>query len=112
MTWRGFHERMALALGLEAKLIALTTEQIVAGTPDGKAEWLRENFQYHAAYDGSALKADVPAYCDLMSWEDGVRDTVAWMDEAGVHEEPDAKPWVDKLIQAAAAFTMQLEGLR
>lgn len=101
MTWRTFHERMASALGLEANIVTLTTEQIVAGTPDGKAAWLRENFQYHAAYSGAALKADVPAFSDLIGWEDGVRDTVRWMDESAVHEPVDAKPWVDRLAEAA-----------
>mgnify|MGYP003639468584 CR=1 FL=1 len=109
MTWRNFHERMASALGLEAKIVALTTEQIVAGTPAGKAEWLRENFQFHAAYSSDALKADVPAYADLMSWEAGVRDTVAWMDGEAVHEAPDAKPWVDYLVQAAQGINVRLQ---
>jgi nucleoside-diphosphate-sugar epimerase len=110
MTWRVFHERMAEALGLEAKLVTLTTEQIVAGTPDGNAEWLNENFQYHAAYSGAALEADVPDYCDLMSWEDGVRDTVAWMDANDIHEAPDAKPWVDTLVKSSGEILDRLQG--
>jgi len=108
MTWRTFHERMAAAIGVEANIVALTTAQIVAGTPDGRAEWLRENFQYHAAYSGAALKADVPAYRDLVGWEDGVRDTVRWMDEAGVHEAANGKPWVDALAEQARSFEQRL----
>lgn len=101
MTWRRFHERMAAAIGVEANIVAMTTEQIAAGTPGGKAEWLKENFQYHAAYSNAALKADMPEFCDLMTWEDGVRDVVRWMDENGLHEAADAKPWVDTLAAKA-----------
>ncbi|MDP2324041.1 MAG: NAD-dependent epimerase/dehydratase family protein, partial [Gammaproteobacteria bacterium] len=104
MTWRRFHERMAEALGLEAHIVTLTTEQIVAGTPDGKAEWLRENFQYHAAYSNAALKAEVPEFRDLMAWEDGVRDVVRWMDDNALHEPADGKPWVDALAEKARSF--------
>ncbi len=112
MTWRNFHQRMGEAIGVEVELAPLTTAQILAGAPAGKAEWLRENFQYHAAYDGSALKADVPEYRDLIAWEDGVRDTVAWMDKTNAHEAPDALPWVDYLVQADREFRGALEAGR
>ena len=104
MTWRRFHERMAQAIGVEANIVTMTTEQITVGTPGGKAEWLKENFQYHAAYSNAALKADVPEFCDLMAWEDGVRDVVRWMDENNLHEPADAKPWVDELAAKAQGF--------
>lgn len=110
MTWRRFHERMGEAIGVAAKVVCLTTEQIVAGTPDGKAEWLRENFQYHAAYTNEALKRDVPEFRDLTSWEDGVRDVVAWMDENNLHEAADGKPWVDGLVEAARGIVAGLRG--
>lgn len=108
MTWRRFHERMAEAIGVEANIVTMTTEQIAAGTPDGKAEWLRENFQYHAAYSNAALKADVPDFTDLMVWEDGVRDVVRWMDENGIHDAADAKHWVDVLAAKARVFVEEL----
>jgi len=112
MTWHNFHRRMGEAIGVEAKVVPLTTAQILAGAPAGKAEWLRENFQYHAAYDGSALKADVPEYDNLISWEDGVRDTVAWMDRTNAHEAPDALPWVDRLVEADREFRAAMEAVR
>lgn len=108
ITWRRFHERMAEAIGVKANIVTMTTEQIVAGTPDGKAEWLKENFQYHAAYSNAALKADVPEFCDLMAWEDGVRDLVRWMDENNLHEPAEAKPWVSELAAKARDFAGSL----
>ena len=109
MTWRRFHERMAEAIGVTANIVTMTTEQIAAGTPQGKAEWLKENFQYHAAYSSQALQRDVPEFRNLMKWEDGVRDVVRWMDENNLHEPADAKPWVDELAAKARGFVEALE---
>lgn len=108
MTWHHFHERMAEAIGVTANIVMMTTEQIAAGTPNGKAEWLKENFQYHAAYSSRALQRDVPEFRNLMSWEDGVRDVVRWMDENNLHEPADAKPWVDELAAKARGFVEAL----
>jgi nucleoside-diphosphate-sugar epimerase len=108
MTWRRFHERMAEALGVTATIVTMTTEQIAAGTPQGKAEWLKENFQYHAAYSSAALQRDVPEFRNLMKWEDGVRDVVRWMDENNLHEPAEAKPWVDELAAKARGFVEAL----
>lgn len=108
MTWRRFHERMAEAIGVEANIVTLTTEQIVAGTPNGNAEWLKENFQYHAAYCSAALQRDVPEFRNLMKWEDGVRDVVRWMDENNLHEPAEAKPWVSELCAKAREFAGSL----
>lgn len=108
MTWRAFHERMATAIGCEARIVPMTTPQIVAGSPKGAADMLLEIFQHHAAYSNAALKRDVPEYCDLLAWEEGVRRTVAWMDRTGAHKSASLYPWVDKLAQAAARFESDL----
>ena len=108
MDWRSFHERMAQALGCEANLVCMTTAQLLAGAPDGAASMLKENFQYHAAYTNSRLKADVPEFSGLISWEEGVRRTVEWMDAAGVHEPSDSKPWIDRLANEALEFERKL----
>lgn len=108
MTWRRFHERMAEAIGVEANIVTMTTEQIMAGTPAGRAEWLKENFQYHAAYSSLALQRDVPEFRNLKTWEEGVRDVVDWMDENNLHEPAEAKPWVSALAAKAREFAGSL----
>lgn len=108
MTWRAFHERMAKAIGCEARIVPMTTAQISAGSPKSASRMLREIFQYHAAYSNAALKRDVPEYRELLTWEEGVRRTVEWMDAAGVHASTRFFPWVDKLAHAAAGFERSL----
>lgn len=104
MDWRTFHTRMAAALGLEAHIVPMTTPQIVAGAPEDQSSMLAEIFQYHAAYSNAKLRRDVPEFTDLVMWEDGVRDTVAWMDAANVHRPADDQPWIDALAAQATAF--------
>ncbi|MDZ4857966.1 MAG: NAD-dependent epimerase/dehydratase family protein [Candidatus Hydrogenedentes bacterium] len=111
MTWRAFIERMARAIGHEAQVVPMTTDQIVAGAPKTSTGMLTEIFQHHAAYTNDALKADVPDFADLLAWEDGVRRTVAWMDAERIHGPIDLYPWVDSLAAAATGFSRQLAGI-
>ncbi len=108
MDWRGFHERMAQAIGCEANLVSMTTAHIIAGAPPEAGSMLDEVFQYHAAYTNDRLKNDVPEFTDLLSWEEGVRRTVAWMDEAKVHRPCDDQPWLDALAGKALEFEKDL----
>jgi nucleoside-diphosphate-sugar epimerase len=108
MDWRTFHERMARAIGCEANIITMTTPQLVAGSGEGDASMLDEIFQYHAAYTNHALKTDVPEFTDLLPWEEGVRRTVAWMDENDVHRPASEQPWLDALAKRAMDFEKTL----
>lgn len=113
MDWRTFHRIMAEAIGCEANLAPLTTEQIVAGTPDDEdTSMLREIFRYHAAYSNAKLKAHVPEYSDLLPFAEGVRRTVAWLDEAGAHAPEDCQAWIDALVEREAAFRRSLAAAR
>lgn len=108
MTWRDFHVRMAKAIRREARIVPMSTPQIIAGSPKSASSMLAEIFQFHAAYSNAALKRDVPDYKDLLVWEEGVRRTVAWMDQAGVHQSANLYPWVDTLARSATQFEATL----
>ena len=109
MTWNDFHIRMAQAIGCEANIVPMTTAQIAAGAPQEHTGMLVEIFQYHAAYSNERLKEDVPEFTNLIPWENGVRDTVQWMDGAKVHEPCDAQPWIDALASQVLEFEKELE---
>lgn len=98
MDWRSFHERMAKAIGCEANIVPMTTEQILAGSKPDHNFMLKDIFQYPAAYTSDKIKRDIPEYTDLMTWENGVVDTVQWMDENNIHEPTDTQPWIDGLV--------------
>jgi len=104
MDWCTFHEIMGKAIGRDANIVPMTTAQIEALAPEGTTDMLVEIFQYHAAYSNAQLKADVPDFTDLLPFEEGVRRTVAWMDEAGVHQPSDTQAWIDEMVAKEAAF--------
>jgi nucleoside-diphosphate-sugar epimerase len=108
MTWREFHSRAAKALGKDANLVSMSTDQILAGAPLEKSWMLKEIFQYHAAYSNTKLKTDVPEYTDLISWEGGVKRTAEWQDKTGTIEPASAQPWVDALVSQNEAFLRTL----
>lgn len=110
MDWRSFHERMANAIGHNANIVTMTTAQILAGAPADQTWMLREIFQYHAAYSNAALKRDVPEFRDLVRWEEGVRDTVRWLDDTKGHRDPITQPWIDRLAEAESGFRRSLAG--
>ncbi len=93
MTWREFFERMGKAIGVEANLVYCPSSIIERLEPEVSGG-ITEIFRYHGAYDDSRLRGLLPGYTQRTSWEDGVRQTVEWIDEAGeidtsVSETPD-----------------------
>ncbi len=108
MDWRSFHERMAKAIGCEAHIVPMTTAQILAGAPKDLSSMLDEIFQYPAAYSNVALSRDVPEFSGLIPWEEGVRETVAWMDATNVHRPSAEQPWLDVLAGEARRFESEL----
>jgi nucleoside-diphosphate-sugar epimerase len=108
MDWRTFHAIMGKAVGREVNLVAMTTEQIKAGAPEGTCGMLDEIFQYHAAYSNAQLKADVPEFSDLLPFEAGAQQVVAWMDEAGLHQPSAMQGWIDELVAKEGAFRQSL----
>ncbi len=109
MDWQTFHRIMGEALGHEANIVPMTTGQIVAGAPaEEDTSMLVEIFQYHAAYTNQKLKAHVPEFTDLLPFAEGVRRTVAWLDETGGHAPDGAQAWIDTLVEREKTFRMSL----
>ncbi|MBI2422233.1 MAG: NAD-dependent epimerase/dehydratase family protein [Candidatus Hydrogenedentes bacterium] len=108
MDWRNFHTVMGEVIGCGVNLAPMTTAQIMAGVPADQPEMLYEIFQYHAAYSNAALKRDVPEFTDLLPFDEGVRRTVAWMDESGAHVPADTQSWIDALVDRETAFRRSL----
>lgn len=113
MDWRTFHRIMAEAIGHEANIVPMTTAQIMAAAPaDVDISMLDEIFQYHAAYSNAKLKAHVPEYTDLLSFAQGVKRTVAWLDETGGHAPEGSQAWIDSLVEREQIFRANLANQR
>ncbi len=98
-TWDQYTQRTAAAIGAPApRIIHLPTDLLMtidAGRYHGA---LGEIFRYHGVYSSSKLRRDVPEYRPATSYEDGIRRTVAWMDQHNQVVSADTDPFEDKLI--------------
>jgi len=97
MSWNQFHQTVARALNApEPRLVHIPCDVLNRLVPQQAAISIN-NFQYSNVYDNSAAKNDL-GFGYTIPFEDGVRRTVAWLDEKGRIENSDTDPFDDRLI--------------
>ena len=80
VTWDQYVLRTAAAIGAPMpRLVHLPTDFLLAVDPK-RYVVLDEIFRFHGVYSNTKLKRDVPEFRLAMSYEEGVRRTVAWID--------------------------------
>ena len=86
ITWDQYHETVAAALDApEPELVHVPTDQLRAVAPD-RTDMLLDHFQFSTVFDNSKARRDLD-FEYTVSFEEGVRRTVAWLDE---HDEIEA----------------------
>jgi nucleoside-diphosphate-sugar epimerase len=106
-TWDQYHVRVAEALGAPPPtLVHIPTDLLVRLAPD-RATVTLHNFQYSNVFDNSAAKADL-GFRYTIPWVEGVRRTVAWLDERHLILDSDTDPVDDQIIAAWQAATHQM----
>ena len=64
-----------------------------------------EIFRYHGVYSSAKLRRDVPEYNPTTTYEDGIRQTVAWLDQHKKIEPAASDPFDDRLVGRWETFT-------
>lgn len=99
MTWNRYNEGVAKALNAPAPtLVHIPTDLLGKIAPD-RAGISVDIFQYPSIFDNSAAIADL-GFRYTIPWVEGVRRTVAWLDERGKIENSDDDPYDDKILAA------------
>jgi nucleoside-diphosphate-sugar epimerase len=99
MTWDAYHQGVAEAMGApEPTLVHIPTDLLGKVVPRA-AEWCVENFRFNNVFDNTAARADL-GFHQTIPWVEGVRRTIAWLDEHGKIESSDDYPFYDRLIRA------------
>ena len=99
MTWNQYHHRVADALGApEPELVHVPTEILLAADPD-RTGMLEKHFQYTTVFDNSKAQRDL-GFEYTIAWEEGVRRTVAWLEEHDEIRDADDVPFDDRLVEA------------
>ena len=99
MTWNRYHEGVATALNAPApKLVHIPTDLLAKVAPKRFGISI-DIFQYPSIFDNSAAMADL-GFRYTIPWVEGVKRTVAWLDERGKVEDCAIDPFEDNLIAA------------
>ena len=104
VTWDDYTRRTAAAIGAPPpRLVHLPTDLLLAIDRPRYAA-LEEIFRFHGVYSSAKLKRVVPAYRTATPFEEGVRRTVAWMDQHGKVARVEDDALEDRLIAAWERF--------
>ncbi|MHB9132205.1 MAG: NAD-dependent epimerase/dehydratase family protein [Armatimonadota bacterium] len=79
LTWNRYHATVAQVLGGRYYPVYIPTQDLYAMAPDIAASTF-EIFQWPSIFDNSKAKRDL-GYEYRITWEEGVRRTVRWIDE-------------------------------
>ena len=97
LTWNQFHQQAAEAIGApEPDLVHIPSELLAKTT---RVKVCAENFQFTNIFDNSRARADLH-FKYTVTWKEGVRRMVNWLDERGQVDDSDSDPYEDRVIAA------------
>ncbi len=104
VTWDDYTRRTAAAIGAPPPRIVHLPSDFLLAVDRPRYAALEEIFRFHGVYSSAKLKRDVPEYRPAMPYEEGVRRTVAWMDQHQKIVSADRDPMEDRLVAAWERF--------
>ncbi|GAA2755486.1 SDR family oxidoreductase [Actinopolymorpha rutila] len=102
LTWNQIYTAMGTALGVEANLVHVASDTIVAAEPSLEGALLGDK-AHSVIFDNSKVKALVPDYVATIPFSAGAREIVEWYDAHPERRQvdDDLNATFDKLIAAA-----------
>jgi nucleoside-diphosphate-sugar epimerase len=114
MTWNRYHAGVAEALNAPKPTLVHIPADLMAKIAPKHFGISIDIFQYPSIFDNSAAIADL-GFQYTIPWVEGVRRTVAWLDERGKIENSDDDPFDDRVIaaweQLGASMAESLAGI-
>lgn len=98
VTWDEYTQRTAAAIGAPAPRLVHIPSDLLLTLDRPRYAALEEIFRFHGVYSSAKLKRDVPEYRSAMPYAEGVRRTVAWMDQHRKIAAADSDPQEDRLV--------------
>ncbi|MDB6167888.1 MAG: Epimerase [Verrucomicrobia bacterium] len=107
VTWDDYTRRTAAAIGApDPRIVHIPTDVLLA-LDRKRYTALEEIFRFHGVYSNGKIRRDVPEYRSAMPYEEGVRRTVAWMDQHQTIVSCDTDPFEDRLVDAWEKLRLQ-----
>jgi len=79
LTWNQIYETIAGALGVEAKLVHIPSEDLARLVPRLTGSLLGDK-AWSVVFDNAKIKTFVPGFTAVIPFRDGIRRTLAWFD--------------------------------
>jgi nucleoside-diphosphate-sugar epimerase len=101
LTWDQLYTAVAAAAGVDAKIVHIASDFIVACLPDMTGSLIGDK-SVSAVFDNSKIKRFVPGFCATTPFARGIRQTLAWFDADPARQQIDVEAnqqW-DRLIGA------------
>jgi nucleoside-diphosphate-sugar epimerase len=101
MTWDQYTRIVATALGVEAQIVHIPSDFIIACLPSQEGSLIGDK-SVSVVFDNSKIKRFVPDYCATTRFDVGIRKTLAWFQADPSRQQVDAAEnaaW-DKVIDA------------
>ncbi len=96
-TWDHWHQEVAMALGVELKLVHVPQEILVAISP-ATFGGLSENFGHTQVFNGAKLATCVPEFQPTASLVPSITESIAWMDKHNLVPESHDGDLEDRII--------------
>jgi nucleoside-diphosphate-sugar epimerase len=100
LTWNQIAETLAVAAGVEARLVHVPSDAIAAADPEWGAGLLGDK-AHSMVFDNAKLRSVVPDYLATVPFEQGAREIVAWYDEDPSRQRMDPRldTLMDRLVE-------------
>jgi len=100
MTWNTYHQQVAEVLGTAFEPVHIPTETLRQCAPDW-AGGTHEIFAWPSIFDNSKIKNDTEYSGQTITWREGVRRNIDWLERSGPLQADAANDdYEDKLIAA------------
>ena len=96
-TWDHWHQEVAMALGVDLKLVHVPQETLIAISP-ATFGGLRENFGHIQVFNGAKLATCVPEFQPEASLVPSITESIAWMDKHNLVPESHDGDLEDRII--------------
>ena len=101
LTWDQLFRIVGAAVGVEPKLVHIPSDFIIACVPEKEGTLIGDK-SVSVVFDNSKIKRFVPGYCATITFDEGVRQSLAWFNADPSRKQIDhqVNATMDKLISA------------
>lgn len=99
LTWNQIHETIARVLGVEARIVHVPSDVIATIEPRRGAS-LKGDKAWSLVFDNAKLRRLVPDFRARVSFEEGIRASIAWFEADPGRQRIEANETVEKILSA------------